>query len=100
MLESPVREAAVVLVNGVRVGSVWHPPYTLDITSQLRPGTNHLEVRVGNLGINALAGRAPADYRLLNSRYGTRFIPQDMQNLQPLPSGILGAVTLREETPR
>lgn len=97
LLESPVREAAVVLVNGVRAGSIWHPPYCLDITSQLRPGVNHLEVRVGNLGINALAGRAPADYRLLNSRYGTRFVPQDMQNLQPLASGILGTVRLLGE---
>jgi len=89
MLESPVREAAVVLVNGIRAGSVWYPPYSLDITSQLHPGVNHLEIRVGNLGINALAGRAPTDYRLLNSRYGTRFVPQDMENLMPLPSGIL-----------
>jgi hypothetical protein len=100
LLESPVREAAVVLVNGIRAGSVWHPPYTLDITSQLRPGRNHLEIRVGNLGINALAGRAPADYRLLNSRYGTRFVPQDMENLDPLPSGILGHVKLLGETAR
>ena len=98
MLESPVREAAVVTVNGARAGSVWHPPYTLEITAQLHPGVNHLEVRVGNLGINALASRAPTDYRLLNSRYGTRFVPQDMQNLEPLPSGIVGPVRLLEET--
>lgn len=96
MLESPIREAAVVMVNGVRAGSVWRPPYSLDITSQLHPGMNHLEIRVGNLGINALAGCVPADYRLLNSRYGTRFVPQDMQNLMPLPSGILGPVKLIE----
>ncbi len=100
MLESPVREGAVVLVNGVRAGSIWHPPYTLDITSQLYIGLNHLEIRVGNLGINALAGRAPEDYRLLNSRYGTRFVPQDTKDLQPLPSGILGRVRLMEGTAR
>jgi len=100
MLESPVREAAVVLVNGVRAGSIWHPPYMVDITSQLRPGINHLEVRVGNLGINALAGRAPEDYHLLNSRYGTRFVPQDMQDLQPLPSGMIGPVRLMEGAAR
>ena len=98
LLESPVREAAVVLVNGIRSGTLWHPPYRLDITSQLRPGINHLEVRVGNLGINALAGRAPEDYRLLNSRYGTRFVPQDMQDLQPLTAGMLGPVRLLEGT--
>src|ERR1035437_5914389 len=30
MLESPVREAARVTVNGKPAGSVWHPPYELD----------------------------------------------------------------------
>jgi hypothetical protein len=98
LLESPIREAAMVRVNGRRAGSVWRPPYTLDVTALLRPGANHLEIRVGNLGINALAGRAPEDYRLLNSRYGVRFVPQDMQDLQPLPSGILGPVRLMAET--
>jgi hypothetical protein len=29
MLESPVREAAVVYVNGKPAGSVWRPPYKL-----------------------------------------------------------------------
>jgi hypothetical protein len=100
MLESPVREAAVVLVNGIRAGSIWHPPYRIDISSQLRPGLNHLEVRVGNLGINALAGRAPEDYHLLNSRYGTRFVPQNMQDLQPVRSGMTGPVRLMEGAAR
>jgi len=94
LLESPVREAAVVFVNGQRSGSVWHPPYILDITSQLHEGHNHLEVRVANLAINELSGQTLPDYRLLNLKYGQRFIPQDMENLQPLPSGILGAVKL------
>jgi len=31
---------------------------------------------------------------LLNQRYGERFTPQDMGNLQPLPSGILGGLRL------
>ena len=39
----------MVTVNGARAGSVWHPPYTLEITAQLHPGVNHLEVRVGNV---------------------------------------------------
>jgi hypothetical protein len=34
------------------------------------------------------------DYRLLSARYGRRFVPQDMDNLQPIPSGILGKVEL------
>lgn len=94
LLEGPVREAAVVLVNGQRAGSVWHPPYRLDITSALHPGMNKVEIRVANTAINALADRSQPDYRLLWARYGQRFIPQDMDNLEPLPSGLLGGVRL------
>jgi hypothetical protein len=34
---------------------------------------------------------------LLNQRYGERFAPQDMTNLQALPSGILGGLRLNLE---
>jgi hypothetical protein len=74
---------------------VWHPPYTLEVTSLLRPGTNELTIIVGNTAINSLAGTALPDYRLLNDRYGQRFTPQGMENLQPLPSGLLGGLRLR-----
>ena len=94
-LEGPVREAAEVYVNGQRAGVVWHPPYTIDVTSLLKAGTNELRIVVGNTAINSLASRALPDYRLLNDRYGERFIPQGMDNLQPLPSGLLGGLRLR-----
>ncbi len=100
MLESPVREGAEVWVNGVRVGGVWHPPYRVEVTGAMHEGLNHVEVKVGNLAINTLAGQAPRDYRLLNSRYGERFVPQDMKDLTPLPAGMLGPVTLIEERVR
>jgi hypothetical protein len=96
LLDGPIREAAVVTINGQRAGSVWHPPYTLDVTKQLHAGENSIEVQVANTAINLLAGRAPADYHLLNARYGERFTPQDMNNLQPLPSGMLGPIHLLE----
>jgi hypothetical protein len=95
-LESPVREAAQVFVNGHSAGFVWHPPYRVDLTPWLKQGRNELKVVVGNTAINALAGRAQPDYRLLYDRYGTLFVPQDMDHLEPLPSGILGRVTLVE----
>ena len=94
-LEGPVREAAEVYVNGRRAGVVWHPPYTIDVTSLLKAGRNELRIVVGNTAINSLAGRALPDYRLLNDRYGERFIPQGMDNLQPLPSGLLEGLRLR-----
>jgi len=93
-LEGPVREAAQVFVNDKAAGSIWKPPYELEISGALHPGENHLKIVVGNLAINTLAGHPLPDYKLLNSRYGERFVPQDMENLQPLPSGLLGPLRL------
>ena len=95
-LDAPVRDAAEVWVNGKLAGVVWHPPYRVDVTAQLHAGTNDLRIVVGNTAINELAGRALPDYRLLWDRYGRLFEPQDMHDLQPLPSGMLGPVTLIE----
>jgi hypothetical protein len=97
MLESPVREAAQVFVNGKPAGAVWRPPYTVDVTPLLAAGANRIEVRVANLGLNALAGHALPDYRLLSARYGKRFDPQDTALIAPQPSGILGTVRLMGE---
>ena len=93
-LASPVREAAVVEANGRLAGSVWHPPYCVELTGMLHPGENTLRVVVGNVAINAMSARAVPDYHLLESRYGRRFTPQDMENLQPFPSGLLGTIRL------
>jgi hypothetical protein len=95
-LDAPVRDAAEVYVNGSLVGVVWHPPYRIDVTDELRPGSNELRIVVGNTAINELAGKPLPDYRLLWDRYGKLFEPQDMNDLHPLPSGILGPVTLLE----
>jgi hypothetical protein len=97
MLDSPVREAAQVYVNGKRVGAVWRPPYTVDVTPYLAAGSNRIEVRVANLGLNVRAGQALPDYRLLNVRYGERFKPQDTDLVTPRPSGMLGPVRLMAE---
>lgn len=93
--EGPVREAAEVFVNGKRVGFVWHPPYAIDVTRFLGVGRNELRIVVGNTAINSLAGRSAPSYRLLNERYGERFKPQEMEDLQALPSGILGNLQLK-----
>jgi len=60
----------------------------------VRAGSNELKIVVANTAINELAGRAAPDYRLLNLRYGEKFTPQDMDHLEPLPSGILGPLRL------
>ena len=96
-LESPVREAAVVYIDDKKAGYVWHPPYRVSIRPLVHPGQNQCRIVVGNSAINALAGQTPPSYRLLNLEYGVRFTPQDMDNLQPLPSGLLGSVHLITE---
>jgi hypothetical protein len=96
-LDAPVREAAVVFVNDRRVGSVWCPPYSIDITSALKPGDNRIRIQVANLAVNHMAGRALPDYRLLNLRYGVRFEAQDMDKVLPVPSGLFGPIRLIPE---
>ena len=82
-------------VNGHKAGVVWRPPYIIEIASFLKPGKNDLRIIVGNTAINELAGQSLPDYRLLNDRYGERFVQQDMDHLQPLPSGLVGGLRLR-----
>lgn len=98
--EPPVREAAVVYLNDRRVGSVWCPPYELNLTGFLQPGTNKIRIVVANLALNYMAGRRQPDYRLLNLRYGERFQAQDMDKVQPVAAGLLGPISLNFERRR
>ncbi len=100
LLDPPIREAAIILVNGRPAGSLWHPPYRIDIAPLVHAGENTIQVRVYNTAINELAGQPPHDYSALWAKYGRRFQPQDMQNLRPIPSGLLGPIELIEETPQ
>jgi hypothetical protein len=95
-LQSPVCAAGMVYVNNEFAGYVWHPPFQVNISKWLKSGENELRVVVGNTAINELAGSAQPDYRLLRALYGVEFIPQDMDDLKPEPSGMLGPITLIE----
>jgi hypothetical protein len=99
LLDPPIREAAIVYVNKQRAGSLWHPPYRIDVTGLLHAGENRVEIRVYNTAINMLAGQPPHDYSALYAKYGKRFEPQDMENLRPIPSGLLGPIRLVRELP-
>ena len=97
LLDPPIREAAIIYVNGKQAGSLWHPPYRIDISALVRKGQNRIEVHVFNTAINELAGQPPRNFAALYAKYGKRFEPQDMDNLKPVPSGIIGHVSLVEE---
>ena len=92
--DPPVREAAVIYVNDQRAGSLWSPPYRLDVTKFLKTGRNDIRIVVGNTALNFMSGHRLPDYKLLNLRYGERFQAQDMDKIVPLPSGLLGPVKL------
>ncbi|MFJ6633632.1 glycosyl hydrolase [Streptomyces sp. NPDC091376] len=68
-----VREVAQVTVNGTALPPALWTPYVVDVTEALRPGANHIAVRVSNT--------------LSNERN------------KPLPSGLLGPVVLRPRRP-
>ena len=92
--EAPVREAAVVYVNGARAGSVWHPPYVLDVTGLLRSGDNVIRIDVANLAVNFMAAHPLPDYTALNARYGERFLYQEPGMVTAQPAGLLGPLKL------
>lgn len=89
-----MREAVEVYLNDQRAGTVWYPPYELDVTPYLRPGKNQFRFVVGNLAINEMAGRQLPSYKDLEARYGRRFSVQDIGSLGAVPSGLLGPVRL------
>jgi hypothetical protein len=90
----------LVVVNGQAAGALWHPPYRLDIATLLKPGVNRIEIHVYNTAFNAWSALPPHDYKPLIAKYGDRFQMQDLNKVHPLPSGILGTVTLETETHR
>ena len=95
-MDAPVREAAILWINGQRTGSVWCPPYSIDVTGKLKPGENQIRIEAANLAINYMAGIKFPNYNYegLVRKYGNRFQPQDLNLIRPLPSGLLGPVTL------
>jgi hypothetical protein len=51
-----VESLAEVVVNGQPLGTLWKPPFRLDVTAWLKRGKNILEVRVTNVWKNRLIG--------------------------------------------
>jgi hypothetical protein len=63
----------------------------------LHDGENDIRIEVANLAINYMAdfkNHPLPDYSALNARYGERFQPQDMKQVKPVPSGLLGPIKI------
>jgi len=83
-------EVAEIRVNGQAAGSAWHAPYRVDISRQVRPGRNTLEVRVANLWVNRLIGDAQPDA----AKVGWTAMPTYAPDAPLQPSGLIGPVRL------
>lgn len=82
---------AEVSVNGKPLGILWKPLFQLDVTSTLKPGRNHLEIKITNLWVNRLVGdRQPSaekKYTFITFQHFTKDTPLR-------DSGLLGPVRL------
>ena len=86
LLEPPVREIAVVEVDGEQVGILWRAPYRLDLTGRLRAGTSRLRLRIH--GTTAAAAAAPENaeaaaqqVEAAHAVYGERFQMQELDRM-------------------
>jgi hypothetical protein len=87
-----VKNLARVALNGRALGTLWKPPFRVDITAAAQPGENRLELQVTNLWPNRLIG----DQRLPEAQRTTWTTWQPYRADSPLlPSGLLGPVVVR-----
>ncbi|RZK40513.1 MAG: hypothetical protein EOO57_02435 [Hymenobacter sp.] len=90
---------AEVLLNGQPLATLWQPPFRLDITDQLKPGDNQLEIRVTNLWPNRLIGdeQQPAEHDYSGEAFGQKggitAMPDWYVRGQPKPASLRVAFT-------
>ncbi|MDR2775271.1 MAG: hypothetical protein LBC19_11125 [Tannerella sp.] len=85
-----VEMIAAVTLNGKKLRTLWTPPYRLDITDAIKPGTNTLQVEVTSTWFNRLVYDAgqPEEQRK------TWTINGPSKNVTLRESGLLGPVEL------
>jgi len=113
-----VKNIAEVFVNGKPLGILWKPPFRADITGAVKPGKNTLEIKITNLWPNRLIGdeQLPEDCEWTTTGALKKW-PQWLlegkpsptgrvtfttwhhwqKGDAPLPSGLLGPVTITPE---
>jgi hypothetical protein len=86
-----VKNLAEVTVNGKALGVVWHAPYRVDVTSELRTGANEVSIKVTNAWVNRLIGDQQPDAAV---KYTFADVHPYKVNSPLLPSGLLGPVQI------
>ncbi|MDC6367626.1 MULTISPECIES: glycosyl hydrolase [Flavobacteriaceae] len=92
-----VRESAKVWLNGTYLGTAWANPFQL-VAKNVQKGKNTLKVEVTNLPANRirakeLRGEKWQIFKEINM-VNKDYVPFDATQWNPLPSGLLGPVTL------
>jgi hypothetical protein len=84
-------------LNGRDLGILWKPPFAVDVTDIVRPGTNDLAVSIVNLWPNRLIGdeQLPDDGEWEPQHWGAvlRRYPQWLLENKPSPTGRLTFTT-------
>jgi len=86
-----VREIADVKVNDADLGILWKTPFKVDVTGEIRPGDNRIEIKVTNLWVNRMIGDQQP--WALKKYAFAGFTPYKADS-PLLPSGLLGPVHL------
>ena len=83
---------ATIIVNGVEIGTLWTPPYKMEITKALKQGENKLEITVANTWANRLIG----DHNLSPEKRTTwTTAPFRLAGKPLLPAGLVGNIVLQ-----
>jgi hypothetical protein len=84
-----VNNIATVKINGIPCGTLWTPPYRLDISKAIKKGENSIEIEVANTWHNRLIGDnlLPPEKRITFTT-----APFRLKDKPLLPAGLAGEV--------
>jgi len=93
-----VKDFAEVSLNGKPFGTLWKPPFRVNVTTALKPGGNKLEVKITNLWPNRLIGdeQLPADVEWRGKEL--KAWPEWLLDGKPSPTGRLTFTTWHHYT--
>jgi hypothetical protein len=89
-----VKNVAEVSVNGKSLGVLWKTPFRVEITKNLKPGTNSLEIKVTNLWVNRMIGDRQPNAQKQYTFTSPVFYKADSPLL---PSGLIGPVQIVQQ---
>lgn len=91
---------ATIRLNGKEKGTVWTPPFRIEITDDLKEGKNVVEIEIINSWYNRVAGdelsTSATRYTQTNIVLKNNFTGRSRPDIPLSPSGLLGPVTVKK----